>query len=107
MKNKLSAEDYYDLICSSTTKAMPLFTLYGWCYQDGVVTHSQLRNTITRLVNKAVEEYNKTNRAQRIGSGRIYVSIDEYEEGAELRIDLELGSQEEFYDIKPRKVVVQ
>lgn len=93
--SKITTDMLYDKIHSAAERAAPLFTLYGWTYGEGKVpTLNELVDTITRLTDRALEYFYKSDeefRSSEVGSGRFSVKVHEFEDEVEVKIVLELG----------------
>jgi hypothetical protein len=103
--SKLTADDFYTEIEHAATVAAPLFQLYGWTYgEKETPSHWELRDTIERLVNHTLDEFNSAvERGEEfpeaaVGSGRFWVSMKQYEDERELSIKLELAEKSQYKD---------
>lgn len=94
--SRITTDMLYDKIHAAAERAAPLFTLYGWTYGEGnVPTLNELVDTITRLTDRALEYFYKSEeefRTAEVGSGRFSVKVHEFEDEVEVKIVLELGS---------------
>ena len=94
--SRITTDMLYDKIHAAAERAAPLFTLYGWTYVEGTVpTLNELVNTITRLTDRALEYFYKSEeefRSSEVCSGRFAVKVHEFEDEVEVKIVLELGS---------------
>ena len=93
--SRITTDMLYDKIHAAAERAAPLFTLYGWTYGEGnVPTLNELVDTITRLTDRALEYFYKSEEEYRtveVGSGRFAVKVHEFEDEVEVKIVLELG----------------
>ena len=93
--SRITTDMLYDKIHAAAERAAPLFTLYGWTYGEGnVPTLNELVDTITRLTDRALEHFYRSEeefRAAEAGGGRFEVKVHEFEDEVEVKIVLELG----------------
>lgn len=104
--NKITVDRLYDEIDKAATKAMPLFTLYGWSYLDSTKppTLNELKSHITSLAEAAIESFygsKEHNRSTKVSSGRISISINDFEDSIEVSIGLDLG-EKQWYKAQPK-----
>ena len=101
MSRELTTEDFYSEIEHAATVAAPLFQMYGWTHFDSQnpITHYDLVNCITELVEHALEHFNRSKDEfpeAGVSSGRFSVNIKEFEDEQCLDIKLDLVSKSRF-----------
>lgn len=100
--SNLTVDDFYNEIQHAAQTAAPLFNLYGWTYDEGVVpSANELERVITRLAEHALNHFNDSQEEYpeaRVGSGRFNVIVKQYEDEQTLEILLNLAQKSRFKD---------